>query len=190
MNLVQGNISIRNARPSDAEQLCIWWNDGIIMAHAGFPNGLNEQPEKIRERITKNRDETGRIHIIENNGIPIGEMNYRNKGDGVAEIGIKICDFTQQERGLGTNLLAMFIDALFLYYGYNKIILDTNVKNKRAQHVYENKLGFKRVQVRENSWTDQLGEPQSAIDYELTKADWQSRFNKPQNYLHLRQERP
>jgi len=117
-------------------------------------------------------------------------MNYRNKGGGVAEIGIKICDFTRQEKGLGTKLLAMFIDALFSYYGYNKIILDTNVKNERAQHVYENKLGFKRVRMRENSWTDRLGEPQSSIDYELIKADWQVGRNKPQNYLHLRQERP
>ena len=190
MNLTQGNLAIRNARPADAEQLCVWWNDGKIMAHAGFPNGLNEQPEKIQESLAADTDETHRRHVIENNGTPIGEMNYRNKGDGIAEIGIKICDFTQQEKGLGTKLLAMFIDALFSYYGYNKIILDTNVKNERAQHVYENKLGFKRVRVRENSWTDQLGEPQSYIDYELTKADWQKGCSKPQDYLHLRTERP
>ncbi|MCL2227935.1 MAG: GNAT family N-acetyltransferase [Oscillospiraceae bacterium] len=190
MNLIQGNLTIRNARLSDAEQLCVWWNDGKIMAHAGFPNGLNEHPEKIRESLAKDSDETHRRHVIENNGTPIGEMNYRNKGEGVAEIGIKICDFTQQEKGLGTNLFAMFIDALFSYYRYNRIILDTNVKNIRAQHVYEKKLGFTHVRMRENSWTDQLGEPQSAIDYELTKADWQTGCNKPQNYLHLRQERP
>jgi len=172
MNITQGNLTIRNAIESDAEQLCIWWNDGKIMAHAGFPNGLNETPEKVRESITKNSDETFRLHIIENNGIPIGEMNYHNNGDGVAQIGIKICDFTLQEKGLGTTLLIMFIDALFSQYGYNKIILDTNVKNERAQHVYENKVGFKRVRVNENCWIDQLGEPQSAIDYELLKEDW------------------
>jgi len=174
MNITQGNLTIRNAKPSDAEQLCIWWNDGKIMSHAGFPNGLNEQPAKIRESLAKDSDETRRRHIIENNGTPIGEMNYSNKGEGVAQIGIKICDFTQQEKGLGTTLLIMFIDALFSHYGYYKIILDTNTKNKRAQHVYENKLGFKRVKVRENSWVDQLGEPQSYIDYELLKEDWKS----------------
>jgi predicted N-acetyltransferase YhbS/RimJ/RimL family protein N-acetyltransferase/NAD(P)H-dependent FMN reductase len=190
MNLIQGNLAIRNARPSDAEQLCAWWNDGKIMAHAGFPNGLNEQPEKIRESLAKDSDETRRRHIIEINETPIGEMNYNNNGDGVAEIGIKICNFTQQEKGLGTKLLVLFIDALFTYYGYEKIILDTNVKNERAQHVYENKLGFKRVRVRENSWVDQLGEPQSAVDYELTKAEWQGGGRKPPSYLHLRTERP
>lgn len=34
------NICIRNATSDDAETLCIWWNDGSVMAHAGFPNGL------------------------------------------------------------------------------------------------------------------------------------------------------
>jgi len=190
MNLIQGNLTIRNARPSDAAQLCTWWNDGEIMAHAGFPNGVGDTPDKIRESLATDNDETHRRHVIELNGKPIGEMNYRNKGDGVAEIGIKICDFTQQEKGLGTRLLAMFIDALFTYYGYDKIILDTNTKNKRAQHVYENKLGFRRVQVQENSWRNQLDELQSSIDYDLTKSDWQAGNNKPSSYLHLRQERP
>ena len=171
MNISKHNVTIRNAEPSDAEQLCEWWNDGNVMAHAGFPNGLNTTAEAIRNSLATDTDETRRRHIIEYDGRPIGEMDYRNTGGNTAEIGIKICDFTMQEKGLGTMLLSLFIDALF-HRGYDKIIVDTNTKNKRAQHVYENKLGFKRVQVRENAWRDQLGELQSAIDYELTKDDW------------------
>jgi len=34
----------------------------------------------------------GRIHIIEIDSEPIGEMNYRNLGNNMCEIGIKICD--------------------------------------------------------------------------------------------------
>ena len=55
--------------------------------------------------------------------------------------------------------------------GRMTVVLDTNLKNLRAQHVYE-RLGFKKVRVRENSWTDELGEPQSAVDYELTPKDF------------------
>ena len=55
--------------------------------------------------------------------------------------------------------------------GYSKIVLDTNLKNTRAQHVYE-KLGFRKLGVRANSWVDQLGQPQSAVDYALTEADF------------------
>jgi RimJ/RimL family protein N-acetyltransferase len=55
--------------------------------------------------------------------------------------------------------------------GYDKIILDTNLKNKRAQYVYE-KLGFKKTGQNLNSWKDQLGEFQSSVDYELSKEDF------------------
>lgn len=55
--------------------------------------------------------------------------------------------------------------------GYEKIILDTNLKNERAQHVYE-RLGFKKLRVVENSWCDQLGEAQSAVEYEMYKKDF------------------
>ena len=55
--------------------------------------------------------------------------------------------------------------------GYQKIILDTNVKNERAQHVYE-QLGFKKLRVNKNSWKNQVGELQSSIDYELFQKDF------------------
>jgi len=183
MNLVKDNLTIRNATPSDAEQLCRWWNDGEIMAHAGFPNGIGTTAEKIRADLATDDDKIHRRHVIELDGRSIGEMNYRNKGGGVAEIGIKICDFSCQEKGLGTTLLSMFIDALFVCYGYEKIILDTKVKNKRAQHVYV-KLGFKQLRVNEDSWRDQLGEAQSSIDYELAKADWQTPVVYQNNILY------
>ena len=34
------NLTIRQAEVADAKQLAAWWNDGAVMAHAGFPNGL------------------------------------------------------------------------------------------------------------------------------------------------------
>ncbi len=125
------NLTIRNAETFDAEQLCAWWNDGKVMGHAGLPNGVGCTPDEIRESLAGDTDETHRRHVIELEGKPIGEMNYRNKG-GAAELGIKICDFTEQEKGYGTKLLKVFIDALFRYYGYDEMILDTNLKNKRA----------------------------------------------------------
>ncbi|MDR3310707.1 MAG: GNAT family N-acetyltransferase [Oscillospiraceae bacterium] len=174
MFLRNGSLTIRNAEPSDAEQLCAWWNDGAVMAHAGFPNGLGETPEHIRESLLTDTDDARRRHIIELRGKPVGEMSFKNLGGGTAEIGIKICDPAEQNKGYGATLLAMFTDALFGRFGYGKIVLDTNLKNERAQHVYEKKLGFTRLRVRENSWRDQLGELQSAVDYELTKETWQN----------------
>jgi RimJ/RimL family protein N-acetyltransferase len=174
MLITKNNLTIRNATAADAEQLCRWWNDGKVMAHAGFPNGLGTTAEEIRESLAGDTDADRRC-IIESGGKPIGEMNYRTKGSGIAEIGIKICEPAEHEKGYGKTLITMFIDALFNQYGYEKIILDTNVNNKRAQHVY-NKLGFREVSVNHNAWKDQLGEWQSSIDYELTKVDFDANY--------------
>lgn len=165
------NLTIRNATVEDAGLLATWWNDGKIMAHAGFPNGTGEAAESIAERIAQDRDDVHRRLIIELDNVPIGEMNYCNVGDKTAELGIKICDFSKQDKGYGKRLLSMIISSLFNEKEYQKIILDTNVKNTRAQHVYE-ALGFRKVRIRENSWQNQLGEWQSSIDYEMYQEDF------------------
>ena len=170
MNVSYENIRIRNASAADAKTLMTWWNDGRVMAHAGFPMGLNTTEEKIRESLLTDTDDTRRRLILEYENAPIGEMNYRNKGNGTAEIGIKICESDHQEKGIGRKALSLLIETLFLM-GYTKIILDTNLENTRAQHVYE-KLGFKKLRVNIDSWRDQLGRLQSAVDYELTKENF------------------
>lgn len=166
MRIKNGDLCIRNAESADCTQLAAWWNDGAVMAHAGFPNGLGTTAEAVAAQIASDTDDTRRRLIIEYRGVAIGEMSYRNQGDHVAEIGIKICDPACQEKGLGRVLLSLLIGRLFSL-GYQKIVLDTNLKNTRAQHVYE-LLGFRRLRVNPDSWTDQLGRKQSAVDYELT----------------------
>ncbi len=170
MLITYNNLKIRNATPEDAPLLCKWWNDGAVMAHAGFPNGLQTNISKITKELSADSDDTYRRLIIEIDSIPVGEMSSHNKGSGVAEIGIKICDFERQEKGNGTTFLKMLISKLFSE-GYDKIILDTNVNNVRAQHVYE-KIGFHKLRINHNSWKNQLGELQSSIDYELHKSQF------------------
>lgn len=164
MLLEYKNLCIRNATTADAVILTNWWNDGAVMAHAGFPNGIGETPEHVAEKIAK--DEKCRRLILEWDDYPIGEACFYNLGNKVAEIGIKICDFSKQEKGLGRLYLSMLIHALFEELDYEKIILDTNLKNERAQHVYE-KLGFKKVRINYDSWKNQIGELESSVDYEL-----------------------
>lgn len=166
MLLKQDNLVIRNATESDAAQLAAWWNDGSVMAHAGFPNGLGTTAEKIAASLATDSDETRRRLIIEENDVPIGEMSYRNAGNGAAEIGIKICIPACQNRGLGRKLLRMLIHSLFNDLGYREIMLDTNLNNLRAQHVYES-LGFEKLRVNIDSWVDQLGNKQSSVDYRM-----------------------
>ncbi len=167
-------LTIRHASPADAPLLCDWWNDGAVMAHAGFPRGLGTTPEAIAASLATDSDETYRRLILEFGGLPIGEASVRVLEPGVAEIGIKICKPSMQDAGLGTRFLTMLIDRLFHDRGMRKIVLDTNLNNTRAQHVYE-KLGFRRIGVRTDAWTNQLGELQSSVDYELTAEEWAGR---------------
>jgi len=160
------NLSIREAELCDAKQLAAWWNDGDVMAHAGFPNGLGVSENDVIAAINN-----GLMIILENER-PIGECNYRELEDNAAEIGIKICVEECQNRGIGKKVLSMLIQWLFSH-GFNKIILDTNLKNQRAQHVYE-LLGFRKVRINFNSWKDQLGELQSSVDYELLEENFRN----------------
>lgn len=172
MLLTYKNQTIRNATAVDAPLLAAWWNNGALMAHAGYPNGTGETAGGIAQKLAGDDDSTHRRLILEVDGWPVGEMNYRNLQNGSAEIGIKICVLSQQEKGYGRVFLSMLIAGLF-DMGYSKIVLDTNLQNLRAQHVYE-KLGFRRVAVHENAFQDQLGQWQSSVDYELLPADFVS----------------
>ena len=158
------NLTIRQAEASDAKQLAAWWKDGAVMAHAGFPHGLGTTEEDVVKGLGNG------CMVIEENDRQIGECNYRNVADGVAEIGIKICETDCQNRGVGRKVLSMLIDWLFRN-GYSKIVLDTNLTNKRAQHVYES-LGFRKVRTNIDSWKDQLGRLQSSVDYELIEKNF------------------
>ena len=155
------NITVRTARREDVPQLVKWWNDGSVMAHAGFPNGLGTTVERETQRLREG------LMLIEEDGRSIGECNFREAGNGTAEIGIKICEASRQNRGTGRIVLSMLIGYLF-ETGFRKIQLDTNLTNLRAQHVYET-LGFAKLRVNIDSWKDQLGRPQSSVDYELTE---------------------
>ncbi|MCI9073563.1 MAG: GNAT family N-acetyltransferase [Lachnospiraceae bacterium] len=128
MRIIYEELCIRNAEEADCAQLAKWWNDGSVMAHAGFPRGLGITAEEIREQIKYDSDQTRCRLLIEYKGLAIGEMSYYNRGNHIAEIGIKICETAHQEKGLGKVLLSMLIEELFSM-GYEKIILDTNLKN-------------------------------------------------------------
>ena len=165
MYLHQNELTIRDALPADAPLLCRWWNDGKVMEHAGFPQGLGTSVEKITQKLLE-ADNRTHLLIIESEGLPIGEMNWRREESDHAEIGIKICESDRQEKGFGSRLIAMLCRDLFANRGIARITLNTMLENQRAQHVYE-KLGFVKTGVRENCWRDQTGKLRTAVDYQL-----------------------
>ena len=155
MRIVYKNLVLRDALPEDA---------------GGFPNGLGTTSEAVASSLAADTDLTRRRLILECAGKPIGEMSYRLKGTD-AEIGIKICDPSMREKGLGKQALSLLISHLFVTLGCGRIVLDTDLENVRAQHVYE-RLRFRRLRTNRDSWRDQLGRPRSSVDYELLPGDF------------------
>ena len=51
MEIVYKNFRIRDARTTDAALLVHWWNDGAVMAHAGFPKGLCTTVEEVTKKL-------------------------------------------------------------------------------------------------------------------------------------------
>lgn len=148
------------------------------MAHAGFPNGLGESLEETIAGIKENEEYLDQRCVIEINGVLAGETNFNLLEENTAEIGIKICETAYQNQGYGSKLIWMLITYLFednalnAKFSVHRIILDTNLKNERAQHVYE-KLGFTRLRVNYGAWEDQLGVLQDSVDYEMTREQFE-----------------
>lgn len=170
MELHYQKITIRQANVSDAALLTTWWNDGTVMAHAGFPMGLGITEQEVSATLG-----AGNLIILFDDHA-IGEMNYRYKASNTAEIGIKICVPKFQNKGIGKIALSMLIAELF-QNGCTRICLDTNLKNLRAQHVYE-QLGFKKICIHRDSWQNQLGHWESSVDYALTESDFHNYMGK------------
>lgn len=160
----QNEFTVRSALPQDVPVLCRWWNDGNVMEHAGFPRGIGTTKESVARELSP-KSSTHRL-IIEVENTPIGEMCYRETEKNTAQIGIKICNPSFQNQGLGTKVLTSLCRSLFELYRFDKITLDTMLENKRAQHVYE-KIGFVQTAIRPDCWKDQNGVLRTAVDYIL-----------------------
>ncbi len=180
--MITGNhISIRPLQPGDETILHRWWNDGSVMTHAGFPFGTMQGFDAIRETVLRDSANqslypTSKIFMIckPHDMAPIGEICYSNydRHDLRCEIGIKICEQTVQDKGYGTEALALFIDYLFCSLNLNKIELTTMPDNERAQHVYAH-LGFKRSGVfRKHYFDARTGDYTDCIYMDLLKKEW------------------
>lgn len=162
------DIIVRNTTSNDVKALHTWQTDGEVMAHTGYPLGLNITVNEILNQLNNNSDKAEIRLIIEQNNISIGEMVYRKICDGTAEIEIKICNNSYQNREIGSKILDNFINALIEEYNYNKTVLSVDVKNLQARHVYI-KLGFDLTSFENSSWVNQIGESVSVAKYELEK---------------------
>ncbi len=167
MKLKMKNGSLEYATKEDVERLANWWADGRVMEHAGFPKGLRTNKENLAKRLEKQAIDSVLWMIKDSQQHPIGEMNHTIK-DGVATLGIKICDLKSQNKGMGKTALKTLIRYLFQTFKIDRMWLDTMIENKRAQHVYQS-LHFKQTKINKAHWKDQLGNMRTSVEFELSR---------------------
>lgn len=178
MRIERENILIRSANVNDAIQLNKWWNDGEVMEHAGFPKGLGQSLKETIDEIKNWKEKLSQLCIIEIDGKDVGELCYRIKDDGAVYPGWKICDFSYQNQGYGTQIIKLLFEFLFTdeyinsKFPIDRIIWDTMLENKRAQYIYEHKIKARKIGIKENSWQDQLGNWRSSVDYEISREEF------------------
>lgn len=49
------SVTFRKVNDSDVQIILKWWNDGNIMKHVGFPNGLNVTKADVIQSSIKKR---------------------------------------------------------------------------------------------------------------------------------------
>ena len=184
MKIKKDNILIRSANTDDTILLNKWWNDGKVMEHAGFPNGLEQTLKDTRKSIETWEGKLGQLCIIEIDEKPIGELSYSIKDNNTAYAGWKICDFTYQNQGYGPKIIVLLVYFIFTDevinsdFTIDKILWDTMIENERAQYVYERKIGAKKLAVRKNSWKDQVGRLRTTLEYSISREDFLNLYNK------------
>lgn len=178
MKIEKDKIIIRSANTNDASKLNKWWNDGRVMEHAGFPKGLGQSLEETIDNIRNWEGKLSQLCIIEIDGKAVGELSYRIKGDGAAYPGWKICDFSYQNQGFGPKIITMLLEFLFKDSNINskfpidRVVWDTILENKRAQYIYENKIGARQIGIQENAWKDQEGNWRTSVEYEISREEF------------------
>ncbi|MFA7410995.1 MAG: GNAT family protein [Tissierellaceae bacterium] len=137
--------------------------------------------QSLEETIDNIRNWEGKLSqlcIIEIDGKAVGELSYRIKGDGAAYPGWKICDFSYQNQGFGPKIITMLLEFLFKDSNINskfpidRVVWDTILENKRAQYIYENKIGARQIGIQENAWKDQEGNWRTSVEYEISREEF------------------
>lgn len=188
--MIIGNLTvIRPMELGDEEFLYKWWNDGIMMGHAGFAFGTMQSKEAIKNIVDRevNNEElfpvNKRFIICKKDSLmPIGEINYCNLElrNQKCEFGIKICDVNEQSKGYGKDALYHFMDFMFKSLNLNKIELTTMLDNRKAQSLYK-KIGFKPIGVIRQGFLDsRKGVFQDILYMDILKNEWDEKYNKPE----------
>lgn len=152
------NISFRKATTNDSPLIQKWWQDGLVMAAVGFPEGLQVTIEEINQSLYYYEEIAGEfLLIVDEAKNVIGEFAYKPLEEKIATFDIKIGERSKQRQGYGEAALKAGIKRISSLGQFKKIQITVNHTNEPALKLYE-KAGFIKVGFMKDNWKNQIGE--------------------------------
>ncbi|MGN0999141.1 MAG: GNAT family N-acetyltransferase [Faecousia sp.] len=144
------------------------WADPAVMRYVGFPDGLHETMENLRDRwLPWVQNPPKRQHYSVYSGdVYCGESFYDVDETGLACMDIKLLP-EARGKGIASAALSYALTQAFSTGGAERAYVDPNPENQKALALYA-RLGFQRVQ--RPSHLENPGCPY--VYLEMTRQNW------------------
>ncbi len=146
-----------------APLLAIFYNDSHNSAMLTNTHQMNAA--EVVESLQALRANGGRPFLLEQDGVLMGDADFRNVAGSEAEFAILIGSRAQQSRGLGTRYAAMMHIAALRVLGYESVyatIIPMNIASRRMLE----KLGYQLDQsLRAASFKDEKDDISMSINW-------------------------
>ena len=139
------HVYLRPLEPDDAELVAGWYADDRFRRLMGDPPmSLARRRRRYEDAVTGDGDDVYRFVICQlDDDVPVGRVDVFDidRTNGSCAFGIGIGDPAMRGRGLGTDAVAAVVDFAFGELRMERVWLDTDADNLRAQATYR-KAGF------------------------------------------------
>ena len=182
-------VYLRPLEPGDAATVHRWYEDARIAELMGdLPISLAQRERRYTEASTQGEDDVYRfvICLLEDDR-PVGRTDLFDvdRVNGTCTLGITIGDPGRWGQGLGTDALSALVDFAFGQLRMERVQLDTERENRRAQAAYR-KVGFREEAVLRHAWW-QNGAWQDEVRMALLRGEWAA-LTRPRSWDLVREE--
>jgi RimJ/RimL family protein N-acetyltransferase len=107
MHIKYKQYTIEKAEKHHSNLLASWWNDGNIMSYFGYPLGMNVTEDDVISELDNDQQKLYHRLMICADNTYVGETYYQHLDNETAKIGIRICNHTLQNKGMGRIILSI-----------------------------------------------------------------------------------